>query len=211
MFSQWTRVNLNLNRTDPCAGPTLFLCRLGFNFDGAAGFFTVPGLSQSHFTYPTSLVQCASHIFYRAAKYICTCVCMYVRVYVCTCVCMYVRVYVCMLLITDKTVTIREIVTQFKKVTSVTNGLNIPYINCYNAECYFMPIVGRFLYFTGNAGHLNQCKILPSVESNFASNHGCQFSPETKYFIFYQKGIGERKNTQIDEQTNRCICEQMNR
>ena len=53
-ISQWTRVNLNANRTDPCAG----LCHglqvparpypmpaLGFNFDGAAGLFTVPGLS----------------------------------------------------------------------------------------------------------------------------------------------------------------------
>ena len=51
-LKQWTRVNLNSNRTEP------ILCRLGFNFDGAARLFTVPGLSQAYFTYPTSLVQC---------------------------------------------------------------------------------------------------------------------------------------------------------
>ena len=47
---QWTRVNLNSNRTDPCAGlchvrqvtVDPILCRLGFNFDGAARLFTVP-------------------------------------------------------------------------------------------------------------------------------------------------------------------------
>ena len=65
-WTRWTRVNLNSNRTDPCAGlcdvrqvparPNPIL--LGFNFDGAARLFTVPGLSQAYFTYPTSFVQC---------------------------------------------------------------------------------------------------------------------------------------------------------
>ena len=48
-------------RTEPTlvpARPGPILCRLGFNFDGAAGHFTVPGLSYAYFTYPTSLVQC---------------------------------------------------------------------------------------------------------------------------------------------------------
>ena len=42
--------------------PDSILCQLGFNFDGAARLFTVPGLSQACLTYPSSLVQCA--LFY---------------------------------------------------------------------------------------------------------------------------------------------------
>ena len=67
--TQWTRVNLNSNRADPCAGlcdvrpvPTrpYPMQAIGLNFDGAARLFTVPGLSQTYFTYPTWLVQCAN-------------------------------------------------------------------------------------------------------------------------------------------------------
>ena len=66
-------VNLNSNWTDPCAGlrdvrqvpaRPYILCRLGFNFDGAARLFTVPDLLQAYFTYPTRLVQC-DYILYR--------------------------------------------------------------------------------------------------------------------------------------------------
>ena len=52
---RWTRVNLNLNRTDPlmtCVKyrPDPIICLLSFNFDGAAGLFTVPDLSQAYST-----------------------------------------------------------------------------------------------------------------------------------------------------------------
>ena len=57
--SQWTRVKLNSNRpASVMCRPDLILCRLGFNFESAARLFTVPGLLQAYFTYPTSLVQC---------------------------------------------------------------------------------------------------------------------------------------------------------
>ena len=36
--------------------PVPILSRVGFNFDGAARLFTVPGLSWAYFTYPTSLI-----------------------------------------------------------------------------------------------------------------------------------------------------------
>ena len=43
--------------------PNPILRRLCFNFDGAARLFTVPGLSEAYFTYPTSLVQCDEPLF----------------------------------------------------------------------------------------------------------------------------------------------------
>ena len=65
--SQWTRVNLNSNRTDtlyrpysdaPASSAPYQLCQPGFNFYGTTRLFTVPGLSYDFFTYPTGLVQC---------------------------------------------------------------------------------------------------------------------------------------------------------
>ena len=46
--SQWIRVNLKSNRTNPCAckyRPDPIICRLCFHCDGAAGLCKVPGLS----------------------------------------------------------------------------------------------------------------------------------------------------------------------
>jgi len=41
----------NWNQTDPLYRPDPILYWLGFNFDGAARLFTVPGLSFAYFTY----------------------------------------------------------------------------------------------------------------------------------------------------------------
>ena len=59
--SIWIRTGLTLVPASVMCGkyrPDHILCRLGFNFDGAARLFTVPGLSMADFTYPTRLVQC---------------------------------------------------------------------------------------------------------------------------------------------------------
>ena len=62
---QWTRVNLNSNRTEPCAGlcdvrqvparPYTMQARFQLWWRGQT--FTVPGLSKVYFTYPTRLVR----------------------------------------------------------------------------------------------------------------------------------------------------------
>ena len=61
-LSQWTRVNLKSNRTDPCAGlcdvrqvPTLFYAGSVLTLMARPDFLQYP----AYFTYPTSLVQCA--------------------------------------------------------------------------------------------------------------------------------------------------------